>query len=263
MISWLEQYRPKRFKEFYYSTRVKPLRSVVAMLRSRRFQNLLFSSKGYGYGKTSLARAMGSRVQCLRYNEHEFEPCGSCQMCRIAQVGKSDVVWTRYHEVSACDGNIKSLVDQRFDLFAMGSQGSPGMEPNLPFILAIDEFQLLSLPEQASLLKRCEDEANVCVVLLTSDGTKIDGGIRSRTLQLDFRPPTFEEYVPWISRILAAEKISYESGVLELLFHDNHGQPREILKCGQQWAWESRHWRVKDLQQLADADDPPSDRDDY
>jgi DNA polymerase III subunit gamma/tau len=239
---WLEKYRPKQWADFYYGVHDEPIRTAIDQIQSRKYQNLLLAGD-FGLGKTSYARVLGARTQCLQYRQHAYEPCGTCEYCITARRGGGGTVDERYHEMNAAEKDfMKDLQKKLGDL--RGRISNPASEPGLPYLLAVDEFHAVRLEDQTALLKDLENEQYVCFLLLTSHDAEVHRAIQSRTVKLSFLPPNKAQYLRWIERICKAEGITYEMGALEELYSLTNGLPREVVKYAQRLQMRQSHWTV-------------------
>ncbi len=96
-------------------------------------------------------------------------------------------------------------------------------------IIFIDEAETFSDEAQAALRRILEKYSdNVRFVLSCNNSSKIIDPIRSRCVQLHFRPPSKGEVKSWIMRIIENENIEVEDEAIKFLINYGRGNLRKI-----------------------------------
>jgi DNA polymerase III gamma/tau subunit len=242
------KYRPRKYEQFIQGVQGAPICRLVAQETANLHPPCIVLHADYGMGKTSLARVRLARRNCHRWTDHPYEPCGECPGCRGAFRGGGGFE-TAGFEIGA---NTADWFDQleHYLTATRGTKywsGNPALRP----VVVIDEFWRATLIQQVSLLQELE-RGQYAFILITSQDGKIDGGILSRSLYLTFATPSEENCRSWVRRIIQAERVTCDPGVVELLVQVHHGRPREILTALQELTLAQRHVSMPALRAYLD-----------
>ena len=141
-----------------------------------------------GSGKHTLARSMAAAMQCTGRGEL---PCGVCTACRKVLSGKHpDLITVNdpEHKLIAVD----VIRRMRADMFVRPNEGQRKI-----YILDQD----MGEPSQNALLKILEEPPEDAVFLiLTTSAERLLPTIRSRAVQLQLSPLSYEQAIPELKR---------------------------------------------------------------
>jgi DNA polymerase-3 subunit gamma/tau len=220
------KYRPQTFSEVLGQKHiVKTLQNQVAA--GAPAHAFLFCGSR-GIGKTSVARILAKAVNCLsrsEYNElHPNDPkgdaCGECNICKQIEQGT-------FLDLIEVDAASNTGVDNVRDLIEH-IKFSPSIGKYKVFI--IDEVHMLSKGAFNALLKTLEEPPfHAIFILATTEVGKVPATIVSRTQRFDFRRLSTEELKAQMEKILKAEKLFLDPGIVELVAQNAEGSVRDAL----------------------------------
>lgn len=212
------RYRPDTFADLIGQEQVTgPLR---AALRNNRVNHAYLFSGPRGCGKTTSARILARCLNCAKGPTDT--PCGTCPSCRELATGgpgSLDVI-----EIDAASHN---GVDDARELRER-AVFAPARDRYKIFIL--DEAHMVTPQGFNALLKLVEEPPDhVKFIFATTEPDKVIGTIRSRTHHYPFRLVPASVMLPYIQKILDAEKVTAEPGVLPLVVRAGGGSVRDTL----------------------------------
>ncbi|MBW2307571.1 MAG: DNA polymerase III subunit gamma/tau [Deltaproteobacteria bacterium] len=209
------RWRPKNFFEVAGQEHViKVLCSDIANNRIKRAYLFLGA---YGVGKTTVARILAKRLNCLE--PRGVEPCNKCNPC----LGISSDTYEDYHEI---DGGSATGVDNIRWLRSRAVEQP--LSPTGALVFVIDEAHMLTNNAFNALLKILEEPpCNTYFILVTTAPHKIPATVRSRCQAHHFRKISFTNILKYLKSIITAENINMEDGSLSLIARESDGSLRD------------------------------------
>ncbi len=200
-LVFARKYRPQSFDDVIGQEHVaSTLRNAIA--NGRLGHAYLFSGPR-GVGKTTMARILAKAVNCLV--SPGASPCGTCEACLgIAAGGDIDVL-----EIDAASNRKVEEVEPLID----AARYLPQRSPRKVFI--VDEAHMLSKHAWNALLKTLEEPPpHVLFIFATTEPEKVLPTVRSRCQCFDFRSIGASDIERKLRRIVDAEGLAIEEGVL-------------------------------------------------
>ena len=213
-------YRPRRLSEVVGQIHIR--RAISNLLRNfaatGEFPRLIVLAGPFGTGKTTLARILGSYLNC---DKGPLQACLECANCKATLGGYNPDIW----EVDAVSNSGVADMPQFTEWLNFTVRGRRKM-------LILDEAHQLSKKAWDSLLKLIEDGSQrATIVCCTTDVQKIPDTILSRGQQLKLLKLSHEDLISVAKRILTAEGIEVESEeVLSQLAKAAAGHARDVAK---------------------------------
>ncbi len=173
-----------------------------------------------GVGKTSMARILAKALNCLAFDDATATPCLECDSCKAVSEGE-DV------DVVEIDAASNTGVDNIREL-----RSNATLRPaRARFkIYIIDEVHMLSPGAFNALLKTLEEPPpHVKFILATTVSHKVPATIQSRCQRFDFRAIDVDSITAHLERLIQAEKIEAEDGVLRRVARLANGSMRDAL----------------------------------
>lgn len=235
--SLYRSYRPQTFSEVIGQQHiVVTLKNAIA--RDQLAHAYLFTGSR-GTGKTTIAKLLAKGINCLH---PEKAPCNECEMCEaINQESHPDII-----EIDAASNN---GVDDVRDLIERVKY-APLQAKKKVYI--IDEVHMLSQGAFNALLKTLEEPPeHVVFILATTEVHKVLPTIISRCQRYDFTRISPDDIIYNLNRIIKAEGLKVEEGVVESIANLADGGHRDSLTILEQViAYSQSPITVKDLQEL-------------
>lgn len=182
-----------------------------------------------GIGKTTSARIIAQTINCSNISEQDgiVVSCQKCTNCTgIQSQAHPDIVELDAASYTSVD-NIRDIIEKTVYLPVMGKYK----------VFIIDEAHMLSKSAFNALLKILEEPpAQVVFMLLTTEPNKIPLTVASRCQKFNLRRLGLNDLVKLFEKVCKAEKISYESGALDLIAYKADGSARDGLVLLEQ-AW--------------------------
>jgi len=228
MTALFLKYRPKNFYDLVGQDSV--CTTLKNALKKEKPAHAYLFTGSRGTGKTSAARIFAKALNCI--NLQEGDPCGECDMCRMADDGRLvDLI-----EIDAASNNsvedIRDLIEKITFMPTIGKRK----------IYIIDEVHMLSKGAFNALLKTLEeppDYAYFC--LATTELHKVPETIVSRCQTFWFERFTTEQIVERINTIAEKEGISGGAEVFEAIAKKAEGGMRDAISLLDQMAVEMDH----------------------
>lgn len=191
-----------------------------------------------GCGKTTTARVFASAINCEALSLFQKDPknqpipCLACLSCRAMEAGKhADFIEIDAASHTGVD-NVRMIIESSSLMPLMGRKK----------IYLIDEAHMLSKAAFNAFLKLMEEPpSSVLFILATTDPQKILETVRSRCLQLFFRPVATNSLQEYLATVCDNEQISYEKKALELVIQESEGSVRDALNLLEQVRFSSPH----------------------
>lgn len=210
------KYRPKDFSEVIGQEEVT--RTLENAVVKDRLANAYIFCGPRGIGKTSVARLIAKKLNCLAKTEER--PCNKCEMCREIIQGSS-------LDVLEIDGASNNRVDEVRTL-RENVKFSPSKGRYKIYI--IDEVHMLSQGAFNALLKTLEEPpAHVKFIFATTEVHKVPATILSRCQRFDFKKISPVKIQENILRVAKKEKMKIREEAALLIARASDGSLRDSL----------------------------------
>lgn len=210
------KYRPRTFGEV-----VEQGMAVTALKNAAdngRVGSAYLFSGARGTGKTTIARILAKRVNCL--HPKDGEPCGECESCVSIQTGTS-------LDVQEIDAASNRSIDNVRDL-RENVKFQPMSAKKKVYI--IDEVHMLTTEAFNALLKTLEEPPeHVLFIFATTELNKIPETILSRCQTFAFRKVPLQIMQNFLKEICKREKIKAEDEALFWIARRGDGSVRDSL----------------------------------
>lgn len=224
--SWYTKYRPKTMDEY-----LSPTISKVVKQRFKKREDMphvIMIEGTRGTGKTTFSRLISKYFLCE--NPHEDgTPCEMCQTCQeineILIGGETGMEAPGVREVDATTANGKEAIQEIIEDAII-----PPMYTQYK-ILIMDEFHMVTVAAQNSLLKIVEDiPPHLVVIFATTNPEKVLQTIKSRCqLKLEAKKQTIPDMVSRLAYIAEKEKCKTSEKALEIIAKKGDRVPRECI----------------------------------
>jgi DNA polymerase-3 subunit gamma/tau len=176
-----------------------------------------------GVGKTTMARVIGSSLNCI--NRDGVEPCGECSACKAIWRGEG-AVWEIDASFFGLTDNIRELRD-KLSSYSFASYQ----------VVILDECHMMSKEAFNVLLKVLEEPPkNVMFVLVTTEPNKVLDTVRSRLLEFRFKAIPTSVVLIALSKLLEKEGVTCNPGLLERIYALSNTNFRDALTSLEQLA---------------------------
>jgi len=195
------KYRPGTFGEVIEQKAA--VHAIVNALKSNRLGSAYLFFGPRGVGKTTIARILAKRVNCL--SPREEEPCSVCESCMSITEGNSmDVI-----EIDAASHRgIQHIRELRENI---GFRPMSGHKK----VYIIDEVHMLTNESFNALLKTLEEPpSHVLFILATTEFNKIPETILSRCQVFTFRKAPLQVVIDYTKELCEREKIQADEEAL-------------------------------------------------
>ncbi len=227
------KWRPVTFDEVVGQEHVTT--TLKNAIKAQRIAHAYLFTGTRGVGKTTTARLFARALNCE--TGPTVDPCAECQNCReIAQGNSLDVI-----EIDgASNRGIDDIRELRESIKLVPSHGKYK-------IYIIDEVHMLTPQAFNALLKTLEEPpAHAIFIFATTEPQKLLPTILSRCQQFDFHRITQTAIRNQLKKIIDAEGIIAESGVLDAIAQAGDGSMRDaqsmldqvIAYCGNNISFE-------------------------
>lgn len=210
------KWRPRTFEEVIGQKHVV-LALENSLKQNRLHQAYLFSGTR-GVGKTTLARIFARCLNCE--TGLTATPCGECGVCQQISEG-------RFTDLIEVDAASRTGVDDMREL--LENVRYKPVQGRYKIYL-IDEVHMLSLSSFNALLKTLEEPPeHIMFLFATTHPKKIPVTVLSRCLQFNLTRLTHKEITGYLTQLLKAENIKYETDAVGEIAVGADGSVRDGL----------------------------------
>jgi DNA polymerase-3 subunit gamma/tau len=213
--AFYRKWRPQTFDEVVGQEHItQTLRNAIA---AGRISHAYLFSGPRGTGKTTMARLVAKAVNCL-HPDLAARPCNQCAICTAVTEGRLlDLI-----EIDAASNRgIEDIRELRDKIHFAPAEARYK-------VYVVDEVHMLTNEAFNALLKTLEEPPpHALFVLATTDPQKVPATVLSRCQPFDFRRLTLREITTQLEKLVAAEGLSVEPGVLELIARQATGAMRD------------------------------------
>ena len=225
-LALARSWRPKTFSELVGQDHV--VKALTHALDQGRLHHAWLFTGTRGVGKTTIARIMAKALNCTGSDgsgKMTSEPCGKCPACMEIDAGR----FVDYIEMDAASNR---GVD---DIAALLEKAAYAPSNARYKVYMIDEVHMLTNHAFNAMLKTLEEPPeHVKFILATTDPQKIPVTILSRCLQFNLKQMPVPLIVEHLEKVLAAEKVDYETNALRVLAKAAQGSMRDALSLTDQ-----------------------------
>ena len=232
------KYRPQSFSEVIGQSHV--VRTLSNAIKNDRLGQAYLFTGPRGTGKTSIARILAKTINCEKLSDGQ--PCGKCSACEL--IKKNTTL-----DIIEIDAASNTGVDNIRELKETVALPPTALKYK---VYIIDEVHMLSKGAFNALLKTLEEPPkHVIFILATTEIHKVPATIVSRCQRFDFGRLPLELIVQKLSTIAQGEKLSVESGVLEMIALSAEGGMRDAESLfGQIIALEDKNVTLKEVEEI-------------
>ena len=210
------KYRPQDFKSVVGQEHAK--KTLQAALLANSLSHAYLFCGPRGTGKTSLARILAKRLNCLVPENNE--PCNQCEICLAIQQGRLvDLI-----EIDAASNRgIDEIRELREKIVFSPTQAKSK-------VYIIDEVHMLTKEAFNALLKTLEEPpSHAYFILATTEAHKIPETIISRCQQFNFTRISLSDIANRLEEITTSEAGEAEKEALELIAKLSNGGLRDAI----------------------------------
>lgn len=231
------KYRPQKISELDLGEIREDLGRLLA---SRKVPHALLFAGPKGSGKTSSARIIAKAINCLNRSKSAIEPCNRCKICKSITNGTAlDLI-----EIDAASNRgIDDIRNLREKIKFTPTEAKYK-------VYVVDECHMLTTPAFNALLKTLEEPPEHAVfILCTTRPQALPETITSRCLRFDFKKAQEKEISRSLKRIIKAEKLRVEEGVLEKIAKISDGSFRDASKILEQLSFKKGKISLADVKE--------------
>ena len=225
-LALARSWRPKTFSQLVGQDHV--VKALTHALDQGRLHHAWLFTGTRGVGKTTIARIMAKALNCTGEDgkgRMTSEPCGKCPACMEIDAGR----FVDYIEMDAASNR---GVDEMAQLLEKAAYAPSNARYK---VYMIDEVHMLTNHAFNAMLKTLEEPPeHVKFILATTDPQKIPVTILSRCLQFNLKQMPVPLIVEHLEKVLAAEKVDYETNALRVLAKAAQGSMRDALSLTDQ-----------------------------
>jgi len=208
---------------------------IVRILKNSLYKNYFFPlylfSGMRGCGKTSTARIFALAVNCFKLNNFQKQPldnpvpCLECKSC-LAGINNNhpDIIEIDAASNTGVD-NVRQIIDNSTFMPILGRKK----------VYIIDEAHMLSKAAFNAFLKVLEEPPeSVIFILATTEHAKIIDTVKSRSMQIYFKPVIASDLKNYLVEVCNHEKISIDNDALSVIVSNSEGSVRDALNMLEQ-----------------------------
>lgn len=210
------KYRPQVFSDVVEQAHI--VKILSQQLIDDSFSHAYLFSGPRGTGKTTLARIVAKRLNCLQAKK--AEPCNSCTSCLAINENRS----LDFIEIDAASNRGINEIRELKENVKTGTSGSRYK------VFVIDEVHMLTTEAFNALLKTLEEPPEHAIfILATTELHKLPETIVSRCQQFRFGKVTLSGVFELLKNVCDQEKIEIDEKVLRLVARRSGGYVRDAL----------------------------------
>ena len=214
------KYRPQEFDDLIGQEVIT--KTITNAIELNKTPNAYLLTGIRGVGKTTTARLIAKKLNCLKYSKKKFD-CNSKKRCSSCE----EISNTNNIDVLEMDAASKTGIDDVREIIE-SSKYSPVNSRYKIFI--IDEVHMLSKQAFNGLLKTLEEPPpSLKFILATTELNKIPATIQSRSQTLHFRLLDADQIKSHVSTVCEKESFSIEPAALNRLVQVANGGMRDAL----------------------------------
>ena len=225
-LALARSWRPKTFSELVGQDHV--VKALTHALDQGRLHHAWLFTGTRGVGKTTIARIMAKALNCIGEDgqgKMTSTPCGKCSACTAIDQGR----FVDYIEMDAASNR---GVDEMAALLEKAAYAPSNARYK---VYMIDEVHMLTNHAFNAMLKTLEEPPeHVKFILATTDPQKIPVTILSRCLQFNLKQMPVPLIVEHLEKVLASEKVDYETNALRVIAKAGQGSMRDALSLTDQ-----------------------------
>jgi DNA polymerase-3 subunit gamma/tau len=225
-LALARSWRPKTFSQLVGQDHV--VKALTHALDQGRLHHAWLFTGTRGVGKTTIARIMAKALNCIGEDgqgKMTSTPCGKCSACTAIDQGR----FVDYIEMDAASNR---GVDEMAALLEKAAYAPSNARYK---VYMIDEVHMLTNHAFNAMLKTLEEPPeHVKFILATTDPQKIPVTILSRCLQFNLKQMPVPLIVEHLEKVLAAEKVDYETNALRVIAKAGQGSMRDALSLTDQ-----------------------------
>ena len=225
-LALARSWRPKTFSELVGQDHV--VKALTHALDQGRLHHAWLFTGTRGVGKTTIARIMAKALNCIGEDgqgKMTSTPCGKCSACMAIDQGR----FVDYIEMDAASNR---GVDEMAALLEKAAYAPSNARYK---VYMIDEVHMLTNHAFNAMLKTLEEPPeHVKFILATTDPQKIPVTILSRCLQFNLKQMPVPLIVEHLEKVLASEKVDYETNALRVIAKAGQGSMRDALSLTDQ-----------------------------
>ncbi len=208
------RWRPQRFDEVVGQQHITT--TLKNAIKSGRIAHAYIFAGPRGVGKTTTARILAKRLNCL--NPDEGEPCNQCEMCKTFQSGQTI-------DMIEIDGASNRRINE---IRALRDSVKYAPTTGKYKIYIIDEVHMLTNESFNALLKTLEEPPEHTIfIFATTDIHKVPLTIISRCQRFDFHRISVTNIKKQLAKIAQAETIEIDDEALTIIAKKADGALRD------------------------------------
>ncbi len=208
------KWRPQRFDEVVGQQHITT--TLKNAIKSGRIAHAYIFAGPRGVGKTTTARILAKRLNCL--NPDDGEPCNECEMCKTFASGQTI-------DMIEIDGASNRRINE---IRALRDSVKYAPTSGKYKIYIIDEVHMLTNESFNALLKTLEEPPEHTIfIFATTDIHKVPLTIISRCQRFDFHRISLTNIKKQLSKIARSESIEIDEEALTIIAKKADGALRD------------------------------------